>query len=101
MLPLTINRLASGGVITNCHCVSQCGHCLYNCGPHRPQDYLIDILAATGIRGLFAMTRDRHGYTPRLEGYLNPCDLCTEIRRFLFRREKDRFAELAPSGFYA
>lgn len=40
MPQLTIKRLASGGVITNYHCVSQCGHCLYNCGPHRANSYL-------------------------------------------------------------
>ena len=40
MTQLNIKRLASGGVITNYHCVSRCGHCLYNCGPHRVKDYL-------------------------------------------------------------
>lgn len=40
MTSLVVKHLASGGVITNYHCVSQCGHCLYNCGPHRPKDYL-------------------------------------------------------------
>jgi uncharacterized Fe-S cluster-containing radical SAM superfamily protein len=40
MTQFTVKRLSSGGVITNYHCVSQCGHCLYNCGPHRPKNYL-------------------------------------------------------------
>ena len=40
MTLFAVKHLASGGVITNYHCVSQCGHCLYNCGPHRPKDYL-------------------------------------------------------------
>lgn len=40
MTPFAVKRLSSGGVITNYHCVSQCGHCLYNCGPQRPKDYL-------------------------------------------------------------
>ena len=40
MNTLTIKRLASGGVITNYHCVSRCGHCLYNCSPRRATDYL-------------------------------------------------------------
>ncbi len=40
MTQFAVKRLSSGGVITNYHCVSQCGHCLYNCGPHRPKDYL-------------------------------------------------------------
>lgn len=61
---------------------------------------LIDVLAAAGLRGLYALARDRHGFTPRQDTYLNPCDLCTEIRRFLFQRKKKAFAELAPDGFY-
>lgn len=37
---ITIKRLSSGGVITNYNCVSRCGHCLYNSGPHRSKAYL-------------------------------------------------------------
>jgi hypothetical protein len=37
---LNISRLQSGGVITNYNCPSQCRHCLYNCSPRRPKDYL-------------------------------------------------------------
>ena len=37
---LTIERLISGGVITNYFCTSACRHCLYNCGPHREKHYL-------------------------------------------------------------
>jgi uncharacterized Fe-S cluster-containing radical SAM superfamily protein len=40
MTQFAVKRLSSGGVITNYHCVSQCGHCLYNCGPQRPKEYL-------------------------------------------------------------
>jgi hypothetical protein len=40
MTLFSVKHLASGGVITNYHCISRCGHCLYNCGPHRPKDYL-------------------------------------------------------------
>lgn len=42
---LSITHLNSGGIIVNYHCVSHCGHCLYNCGPHRSKDYLDDALA--------------------------------------------------------
>ena len=35
-----------------------------------------------------------------IAAYLIHCDLCTEIRRFLFHRESG-FTELAPAGFYA
>ena len=40
MTALSIKRLASGGVITNYHCVSCCGHCLYNSSPRRTKDFL-------------------------------------------------------------
>ncbi|MGD9212750.1 MAG: radical SAM protein, partial [Desulfobacteraceae bacterium] len=40
MSNFSIKSLASGGVITNYYCVSCCGHCLYNCGPHREKGYL-------------------------------------------------------------
>jgi hypothetical protein len=40
MSVLNIKNLVSGGVIVNYHCVSRCGHCLYNCGPHRSRHYL-------------------------------------------------------------
>ena len=52
---LAIRRLTSGGVITNYDCVSRCGHCLYNCSPHRKNDYLDESMAAavfTRIAGL-------------------------------------------------
>ncbi len=35
-----IENLLSGGLITNYDCTSLCRHCLYNCGPHREQDYI-------------------------------------------------------------
>jgi uncharacterized Fe-S cluster-containing radical SAM superfamily protein len=35
-----INRLNSGGLITNYFCTSKCGHCLYNCSPGRGKDYI-------------------------------------------------------------
>ena len=35
-----IPDLKSGGLITTYHCVSRCGHCLYNCGPERSRNYM-------------------------------------------------------------
>lgn len=37
---MLINRLRSGGLITNYHCTSRCAHCLYNCGPNREKAYM-------------------------------------------------------------
>ncbi|MBN2123800.1 MAG: radical SAM protein [Deltaproteobacteria bacterium] len=40
-----IDRLQSGGVITNYFCTSRCAHCLYGCSPGWPRDYMnLDIL---------------------------------------------------------
>ena len=35
-----IKRLSSGGLITNYFCTSTCRHCLYNCSPEWPKDYI-------------------------------------------------------------
>jgi hypothetical protein len=35
-----IKRLISGGLITNYYCTSRCRHCLYNCGPDWPKEYI-------------------------------------------------------------
>jgi hypothetical protein len=37
---LNIRHLSSGGLITNYHCTSRCGHCLYCCSPHRDRGYI-------------------------------------------------------------
>jgi hypothetical protein len=62
---------------------------------------LLERLAARGIRGLFEWAEARYGYRPQRGAYLNHCDLCTEIRGFLWRIEDQVFAELGPDGFYA
>jgi hypothetical protein len=61
---------------------------------------LLDVLAASGISGFYAMAHEDYGYTPLREVYLNHCDLCTEIRSFLIQQAQGRFSELAPEGFY-
>ena len=35
-----IERLISGGLITNYFCPARCGHCLYACGPSREREYI-------------------------------------------------------------
>jgi len=35
-----IERLQSGGLITNYYCTSKCGHCLYACSPHWEKLYI-------------------------------------------------------------
>lgn len=36
----SINRLSSGGLITNYYCSSKCRHCLYRCSPKWPKNYI-------------------------------------------------------------
>lgn len=55
MGPLSITHLNSGGVIVNYHCVSCCGHCLYNCGPQRSKDYLDAALADNIFKRIAAL----------------------------------------------
>ena len=35
-----INRLHSGGIITNYYCTSACGHCLYYCSPRWKKEFI-------------------------------------------------------------
>ena len=37
---LNINRLSSGGLITNYYCTSKCRHCLYACSPKWDKEYI-------------------------------------------------------------
>lgn len=62
---------------------------------------LLDRLTTTGIRGLFELAEKSYEYRPQRNTYLNHCDLCTEIRLFLWQLEGERFDELNPGGFYS
>ncbi len=55
MSVLNIKNLVSGGVIVNYHCVSRCGHCLYNCGPHRAKGYLDGVRAEAIFRRIVGL----------------------------------------------
>jgi len=50
MADFTINRLISGGLITNYFCSSKCRHCLYNAGPHRDKKYIDPETAEANLR---------------------------------------------------
>ena len=60
---------------------------------------LITLLSRAGVAGLMAMAQKDLDYTPARPGYLNKCDLCTEIRTFL-RQKGVGLTELKPEAFY-
>jgi hypothetical protein len=69
--------------------------------PLEAEDYpLLDRLAAAGIRGLYHTAVKEHGYVPQRSAFINHCDLCTDIRLFLIRKEEISFRELSPPGHY-
>jgi hypothetical protein len=61
---------------------------------------VLTILAASGIRGLHDMVCADCGFTSNRELYMNKCDLCTDIRRFLTISHQEVFKELVPAKFY-
>jgi hypothetical protein len=52
---LSIDRLDSGGLITNYYCSSRCKHCLYACGPSREKLYIDEITAERSLRKIKAL----------------------------------------------
>jgi hypothetical protein len=62
---------------------------------------VLTTLAETGIRGLHDMAVKEYGYKPERNYFLNKCDLCTQIRKFLVTTNALSFKELAPFNFYS
>lgn len=60
---------------------------------------LLNILANEGINGLVEWASKEVGFKPLQPGYLNKCDLCTELRYHLFKQNHS-VGELKPEGFY-
>ena len=76
---LKINRLASGGLITNYNCPSRCAHCLYNSGPDRETDYITEEKAGQcfeAIRSLGCRSVHVGGGEP----FLNPEGLASVLK---------------------
>ena len=61
---------------------------------------VITTLANLGIKGIVRLARKEFAYSPARSGYINKCDLCTEIRTFLAKKDFEGFPDLNPKGFY-
>ena len=61
---------------------------------------ILTTLFHSGIRGLADLAQDEFGYAPAKAGYINKCDVCTEIRTFLVRNNFKASSELHPIEFY-
>ena len=61
---------------------------------------ILTTLVRDGIRGLVKMAEDTVAYTPQRDGYINKCDLCTEVRSFLVQNGYNGSEELQPDEFY-
>ena len=55
MAEFSINRLKSGGLITNYFCSSSCRHCLYNCSPQWEKQYIDAETARENLEKIRAM----------------------------------------------
>jgi len=62
---------------------------------------LLTRLGSKGIRGVYEMAIAEYGFVPSREGYIDKCDLCTEIRFFLVQEGYDQSEELSPGEFYS
>ena len=70
--------------------------------PLSPEQYpILTTLYQSGVSGLVELARREGGFEPTDIGYVNKCDLCTEVRNWMFRHGFDKGTELKPQAFYS
>jgi len=61
---------------------------------------VITTLFRSGIKGIYKLAQKELAYSPSRNGYINKCDLCTEIRTFFIKNDFGGSSELNPKEFY-
>ncbi|UCD32506.1 MAG: hypothetical protein JSV38_00985 [Desulfobacterales bacterium] len=61
---------------------------------------VLNTLFRLGVRGIYDLAYQTFKFRPSRSGYINKCDLCTEIRTFLVEKGTLDLAELSPKRFY-
>ena len=61
---------------------------------------IITTLVNSGINGIYELAYKEFAYIPARTGYINKCDLCTEIRTFLVHNNFGDLSEFKPREFY-
>ncbi len=66
-------------------------------------DYpLLRLLFEKGVAGLYDLARQKYGFEGSRQGYINKCDLCTDMRFHLVRNNAwEEYKELRPVEFYS
>jgi hypothetical protein len=65
------------------------------------EDYpIMNALLRDGVRGLYELASEEHGFEASRDGYTMPCDLCTAVRRYLALEKEIESHELRPTEFY-
>ena len=76
MAEFVLNKLKSGGLITNYFCTSSCKHCLYKCSPHWEKRYLDPDMAKENLMAIRSLGC-RSVHIGGGEPLLKPDKLCT------------------------
>ena len=61
---------------------------------------VITTLFNSGIEGIYDLAHQAFAYAPIRSGYINKCDLCTEIRTVMVDNNYGGVSELNPKEFY-
>jgi len=61
---------------------------------------VIATLFTSGVKGFYDLARKAVAYVPARSGYINKCDLCTEIRTVLVVKNVAGVSECNPKEFY-